>query len=92
MLVSLVVVALAALVPTVNSYVAQRQKLSELQSQVAQQQEEAAKEGEWYSTLWESLEGSSRLTPEDIPDETGSTDEDVPQQDPDDTTDQDADQ
>ena len=146
-LVSLVVVALAALVPTVNSYVAQRQKLSELQSQVAQQQEEvedlraqvarwedptyvaararerllfampgetqyrltdtsgqdvplteaqkqeeAAKEGEWYSTLWESLEGSSRLTPEDIPDETGSTDEDVPQQDPDDTTDQDADQ
>jgi hypothetical protein len=132
-LVTLVVVALAALVPTVNSYVAQRQKLSELQSQVArwedptyvaararerllfampgetqyrltdtsgqdvplteaQQQEEAAKEGEWYSTLWESLEGSSRLTPEDIPDEPGSTDEDVPQQDPDDTTDQDADQ
>jgi type II secretory pathway pseudopilin PulG len=39
-LVTLVVVALAALVPTVNSYVAQRQKLSELQSQVAQQQDE----------------------------------------------------
>ncbi|MEV0866877.1 septum formation initiator family protein [Brachybacterium paraconglomeratum] len=146
-LVALVVVALAALVPTVNSYVAQRQKLSDLQGQVAQQEaevedlreqvaqwedptyvaararerllfampgetqyrltdtsgqdvplteaqqaEEAAKEGEWYSTLWESVEGSSRLTPEDIPDETGSTDEDVPAEDPADTTDQDDDQ
>ena len=58
----------------------------------AQQAEEAAKEGEWYSTLWESVEGSSRLTPEDIPDETGSTDEDVPAEDPADTTDQDDDQ
>lgn len=146
-LVALIVVALAALVPTVNSYVAQRQKLSELQTQVSQQEqqvedlraqvarwedpayvaaqarerllfampgetqyrltdtsgqdvplteaqqaEEAAKEGEWYSTLWESVEGSSRLTPEDIPDETGSTDEDVPAEDPADTTDQDDDQ
>ena len=58
----------------------------------AQQAEEAAKEGAWYSTLWESVEGSSRLTPEDIPDETGSTDEDVPDEDPADTTDQDDDQ
>jgi len=146
-LVSLIVVALATLVPTVNSYVAQRQRLSELQGQVAQQQaevedlreqvarwedptyvaararerllfampgetqyrltdtsgqdvplteaqqaEEAAKEGEWFSTLWESVEGSSRLTPEDIPDEPGSTDEDVPAEGPADTTDQDADQ
>ena len=146
-LIALVVVALAALVPTVNSYVAQRQQLSDLRSQVSQQEqqvedlrtqvarwedpayvaararerllfampgetqyrltdtsgqdvplteaqqaEEAAKEGEWYSTLWESVEGSSRLTPEDIPDETGSTDEDVPAEDPADTTDQDDDQ
>ncbi|WP_151904727.1 FtsB family cell division protein [Brachybacterium ginsengisoli] len=147
-LVALVVVALAALVPTVNTYVAQRQKLSELQTQVseqeqqveglrqqvarwedptyvaararerllfampgetqyrltdtsgrdvplteAQQAEEAAKEGEWFSVLWQSVEGSSRLTAEDIPDETGSTDDDVSEQDPaDDTTDQDADQ
>jgi cell division protein FtsB len=146
-LVALVVIALAALVPTVNSYVAQRQQLSELQSQVSQQEaqvedlraqvarwedptyvaararerllfampgetqyrltdtsgqdvplteaqqaEEAAKEGEWFSTLWESVEGSSRLTPEDIPDEPGSTDGDVPEEDPAETTDQDADQ
>ena len=40
----------------------------------------------------ENVEGSSRLTPEDIPDETGSTDEDVPAEDPADTTDQDDDQ
>ena len=140
-LVAIVVVALAALVPTVNSYVAQRQQLSELQAQVSQQEaevealreqvarwedpayvaararerllfampgetqyrltdtsgqdvplteaqqaEEAAKEGEWFSTLWESVEGSSRLTPEDIPDETGSTDQDVQDQDPADGT------
>ncbi|HEX7349894.1 septum formation initiator family protein [Brachybacterium sp.] len=147
-LVALVVVALAALVPTVNTYVAQRQQLAELQTQVGQQEEqvedlreqvarwedptyvaararerllfampgetqyrltdtsgrdvplteaeqaaEAAKEGEWFSVLWESVEGSSRLTPEDIPDETGSTDDDVSEQDPaDDTTDQDPDQ
>ncbi|WP_157773487.1 FtsB family cell division protein [Brachybacterium vulturis] len=146
-LVALVVIALAALVPTVNTYVAQRQKLSELQAQVsrqeqqvealreqvarwedptyvaararerllfampgetqyrltdtsghdvplteAEQAEEAAKEGEWFSVLWESVEGSSRLTPEDIPDETGSTDDDVSEQDPADTTDQDTDQ
>lgn len=147
-LVALVVVALAALVPTVNTYVAQRQKLSELQTQVseqeeqvealrvqvarwedptyvaararerllfampgetqyrltdtsgrdvplteAQQAEEAAKEGEWFSVLWQSVEGSSRLTADDIPDETGSTDDDVSEQDPaDDTTDQDTDQ
>src|SRR5699024_859863 len=40
----------------------------------AQQAREAAKEGEWFSVLWESVEASSRLTPEDIPDEAGSTD------------------
>ncbi|HLQ80842.1 MAG TPA: septum formation initiator family protein [Brachybacterium sp.] len=146
-LVALVVVALAALVPTVNTYVAQRQKLGELQAQVdrqeqqvdslraqvarwedpayvaararerllfampgetqyrltdtsgrdvplteAEQAQEAAKEGEWFSVLWESVEGSSRLTPEDIPDETGSTDDDVSEQDPADTTDEDTDQ
>ncbi|MGP9537399.1 FtsB family cell division protein [Brachybacterium sp. AOP43-C2-M15] len=147
-LVALVVIALAALVPTVNSYVAQRQQLADLRAQVSQQEqqvedlrtqvarwedpayvaararerllfampgetqyrltdtsgedvplteaqraEEAAKEGEWFSTLWESVEGSSRLTPEDIPDETGSTDDDVSEHDPaDDTTDQDPDQ
>ena len=147
-LVALVVVALAALVPTVNSYVAQRQQLSELSAQVSQQEQqvedlrtqvarwedpayvaararerllfampgetqyrltdtsgqdvplteaeqaqEAAKEGEWFSVLWESVEGSSRLTADDIPDETGSTDDDVSEQDPaDDTTDQDLDQ
>lgn len=123
MLVSLVVVALAALLPTVNSYVTQRQQLAELQAEVQQQEkdveelqdqvsrwedpayvaararerllfampgetqyrltdtsgkdvplteaEQAAEEaaqGEWFSTLWESLEGSSRLTAEDIPD------------------------
>ena len=146
-LVALVVIALAALVPTVNTYVAQRQKLSALQEQVdqqeqqveslreqvarwedpafvaararerllfampgetqyrltdtsgrdvplteAQQAQEAAKEGEWFSVLWESVEASSRLTPEDIPDETGSTDDDVSEQDPADTTDEDTDQ
>ncbi|MGO2559671.1 FtsB family cell division protein [Brachybacterium sp.] len=146
-LVALVVIALAALVPTVNTYVAQRQNLSELETQVSQQEqqvealreqvarwedpayvaararerllfampgetqyrltdtsgqdvplteaeraEEAAKDGEWFSVLWESVEGSSRLTPEDIPDETGSTDDDVSEQNPADTTDQDTDQ
>ena len=149
-LVALVVIALAALVPTLNSYVAQRQQLSELRAQVSQQEqqveemrvqvarwedptyvaararerllfampgetqyrltdtsgqavplteaqqaEEAAKEGEWFSTLWSSVEGASRLTADDIPDETGSTDDDVPEQDPaptDDTTDQEPDQ
>ena len=147
-LVTLVVVALAALVPTVNSYVAQRQQLAELRSQVegqeqevedlrqqvdrwedpayvtararerllfampgetqyrltdtsgrdvplteAERAQEEAKDGEWFSVLWESLEGSSRVTPEDIPDETGSTEDDVSEQDPaDDTTDQDTDQ
>ncbi|MDN6302995.1 MAG: FtsB family cell division protein [Brachybacterium sp.] len=144
---ALVVIALAALVPTVNTYVAQRQNLSELETQVSQQEqqvealreqvarwedpayvaararerllfampgetqyrltdtsgqdvplteaeraEEAAKDGEWFSVLWESVEGSSRLTPEDIPDETGSTDDDVSEQNPADTTDQDTDQ
>src|SRR5690625_1085767 len=39
-LVTLVVVALAALVPTVNSYVAQRQQLAELRSQVDGQAQE----------------------------------------------------
>ncbi|MFC7376800.1 septum formation initiator family protein [Brachybacterium sp. GCM10030268] len=140
-LVALVVIALAALVPTVNSYVAQRQQLSELRAQVQRQEEEVedlrtqvdrwedpayvaararerllfampgetqyrltdtsgrdvplteaeqaaekAREGEWFSTLWESVEGSSRVTAEDIPDEPGSTDEDAadePPEDPD---------
>ncbi|MFD1833450.1 septum formation initiator family protein [Brachybacterium rhamnosum] len=126
-LVTLVVVALAALVPTINSYVAQRQQLAALHEQVSQQQDEvdelqsevdrwqdpafvaaqarerllfampgetqyrltdtsgrdvpltedekaveASASGEWFSTLWDSLEGASRLTAEDIPDETGS--------------------
>lgn len=125
MLVSLVVVALAALLPTVNSYVTQRQQLSDLQAEVEQKQSEVdeledqvarwedpayvaaqarerllfampgetqyrltdtsgqdvplteaqqaaveATKGEWFSTLWESLEGASRLTAEDIPDST----------------------
>ena len=147
-LVALVVIALAALVPTVNTYVAQRQELAELRAQVGQQEQqvddlreqvarwadptyvaararerllfampgetqyrltdtsgrdvplteaeraqEEAKDGEWFSVLWESLEGSSRVTPEDIPDETGFTEDDVSEQDPaDDTTDQDTDQ
>ena len=147
-LVALVVIALEALVPTVNTYVAQRQELAELRAQVGQQEQqvddlreqvarwedptyvaararerllfampgetqyrltdtsgrdvplteaeraqEEAKDGEWFSVLWESLEGSSRVTPEDIPDETGSTEDDVSEQDPaDDTTDQDTDQ
>lgn len=158
-LIAIVVIALAALVPTVNSYVAQRQQLSELQTQVGAQEDdvaslreqvsrwedpayvatrarerllfampgetqyrltdtsgqdvplteaeetaEAAQQGEWFSTLWKSVEGSSRLTPEDIPDETGSTEDDVTESDPtddpaddsddspDDSTDQDPDQ
>ena len=142
-LVTLVVVALAALVPTVNSYVAQRQQLAELRSQVegqeqevedlrqqvdrwedpayvtararerllfampgetqyrltdtsgrevplteAEQAAEEAREGEWFSTLWTSVEGSSRLTADDIPDEVGDTDDDVA----DEATDEDSDQ
>src|SRR5699024_11159359 len=39
-LVSLVVIALAALVPTVNSYVAQRQQLADLRTQVQQQEQD----------------------------------------------------
>ncbi|MGO1286697.1 MAG: septum formation initiator family protein, partial [Brachybacterium sp.] len=39
-LIALVVVALAALVPTVNSYVAQRQQLSDLRTQVSQQEQQ----------------------------------------------------
>lgn len=132
MLLTLLVVALAALVPTVNSFVAQRQQLGELQSQVdrqeheveglqqqvarwedpayvtararerllfampgetqyrltdtsgrevplteAEQAAEEAREGEWFSTLWASVEGSSRLTADDIPDEVGDTDDDA---------------
>lgn len=124
------VVALAALVPTVNSYVTQRQQLSELEAEVAakeqevedlraqvarwedpayvaararerllfampgetqyrltdtsgrdvpltaaQQAEEQRADAEWFTLLWESVEGSSRLTPQDIPDEPESTDE-----------------
>src|SRR5699024_1802289 len=123
-LVALVVIALAALVPTINSYVAQRQQLSELQTQVdrqeqdvqtlreqvarwedpafvaararerllfampgetqyrltdtsgqdvplteAEQAAEEAQEGEWFSRLWDSLEGASRLSAEDIPED-----------------------
>src|SRR5690625_6383848 len=43
----------------------------------AEQAAEEAREGEWFSTLWTSVEGSSRLTADDIPDETGDTDDDV---------------
>ena len=126
-LVTLVVVALAAPVPTVHSYVAQRQQLAALRDQVDSQQDdvdalqaevdrwqdpafvtaqarerllfampgetqyrltdtsgkdvpltaeeqatEAAAGGEWFSTLWNSVEGASRLTADDIPEETGS--------------------
>jgi len=136
-LVSVIVIALAALVPTVNSYVAQRQQVSELRAQVAAQQgdveelrdqvdqwedpayvaararerllfampgetqyrltdtsgqdvplteeeeiAEAAQTGEWYATLWDSVEGASRLTAEDIPDEeavTGEQDGETPE-------------
>ncbi|PWH06976.1 septum formation initiator [Brachybacterium endophyticum] len=39
-LIAVIVVALATLVPTVNSYVAQRQQLAELQDKVSQQQED----------------------------------------------------
>src|SRR5690625_2030847 len=142
-LVTLVVIALSALVPTVNSYVAQRQQLAELRSQVDRQEQEVeglrqqvarwedpayvtararerllfampgetqsrltgtsgrggrlteaepaaeeAREGEWFSTLWTSVEGSSRLTADDIPDETGDTDDDVAEE----ATDEDSDQ
>lgn len=123
-LVSLIVIALAALVPAVNNYVAQRQQLAALRAEVelqqsevedlrvqveqwedpayvaararerllfampgetqyrltdtsgrdvplteAQQAAEAAREGEWFSTLWASVEGASRLTAEDIPED-----------------------
>src|SRR5699024_5043800 len=141
-LVTLVVIALAALVPTVNSYVAQRQQLAELRSEVDQQGQEVedlrqqvarwedpayvtararerllfampgetqyrltdtsgrdvplteaeqaaeeAAEGEWFSSLWNSVEGSSRLSADDIPDEVGDTDDDVAE----DATDEDTD-
>lgn len=124
MLITLVVVALAALVPTINSYVAQRQQLSQLRSQVSQQQDDvdalqeqvdrwedpayvqaqarerllfampgetqyrltdtsgedvpltaeeeakqSAAQGAWFSALWDSVEGASRLTAEDIPED-----------------------
>lgn len=121
-LVTVVVLCLAALVPVINAYVAQQQRLHALQEQVAQQerdvealekavkrwddpafvaaqarerlmyampgetqyrltdtsgkavpqseQEQAAAEaarGDWHATLWESLEGASRVRPEDVP-------------------------
>ena len=127
------VLALAALVPVLNSYVAQRQQLSELQTQVERQQQDVenlqrqvdrwedpayvaaqARErllfampgetqyrltdtsgreipqtekeiaaartakGEWFSTLWKSVEGSSRLTPDDIPDPDSGSDQKNP--------------
>lgn len=123
MLITIVVLALAALVPTLNTYVAQRQQLTALERSVAGKEQqvedlqrqvqrwedpafvqaqarerllfampgetqyrltdtsgrevpqtqaeiraEQAAAGPWYSTLWESVEGASRLTPEDIPD------------------------
>lgn len=131
-LITIVVIALAALVPTVNTYVAQRQQLTALEQRVSQQEqqveslkrqvqrwedpafvtaqarerllfampgetqyrltdtsgrqipqtdaEEAAAEkakGPWYSTLWESVEGASRLTPTKLPDPT-TTEQDAP--------------
>ena len=39
-LIALIVVALAALVPTLNTYVAQRQELAALETQVSQQQKQ----------------------------------------------------
>ncbi len=35
-----------------------------------QQTQEAAKKQDWFDALWTSVEGSSRLRPEDIPDQT----------------------
>lgn len=119
----MLVIALAVVVPTLNTYISQRQQLIALQQQVAQQeasveqlqqdvdrwedptfvaaqarerllfampgetqyrltdtsgkdvplteQEQTAQEaaqGDWFSTMWESVEGASRLSPEDIPD------------------------
>lgn len=115
MLVAIIVIALATVVPTLNTYVAQRQQLGALQEQVAEQrsqldevqrrvdrwedptfvaaqarerllyampgetqyrlmdssgqavpitqaQQEAAEaaQGEWFTTLWQSVEGASR--------------------------------
>ncbi|MGY5763574.1 FtsB family cell division protein [Brachybacterium sp. DNPG3] len=132
-LVSLIVIALAALVPAVNSYVAQRQQLASLRTQVDTQQSdvedlqaqvdrwedpayvaaqarerllfampgetqyrltdtsgedvpltedeqaaETATRQEWFSALWSSVEGASRLTPEDIPDSDGTGEDDAP--------------
>lgn len=48
-----------------------------------QQAAEAAAEGEWFATLWSSVEASSQLTAEDIPDETGvDSPEDEGEEDP----------
>ncbi|EWS80506.1 septum formation initiator [Brachybacterium phenoliresistens] len=122
-LITVLVIALAVVVPTLNTYISQRQQLIALQQQVAQQeasveqlqqdvdrwedptfvaaqarerllfampgetqyrltdtsgkdvplteQEQTAQEaaqGDWFSMMWESVEGASRLSPEDIPD------------------------
>ncbi|MFC0676195.1 septum formation initiator family protein, partial [Brachybacterium hainanense] len=127
-LITLVVIALAVVVPTLNTYVSQRQQLLALQQQVAQQEDEVerlqqdvdrwedptyvaaqarerllfampgetqyrltdtsgrelplteqqrsaqeAGKGDWFTTMWDSVEGASRLSPEDIPDP-GTTD------------------
>lgn len=131
-LIALIVVALAALVPTLNTYVAQRQELAALETQVSQQQKQVndlekdvarwedpafvaaqARErllfampgetqyrladtsgkdvprteaevaasqraqGDWFSTLWSSVEAANRLTPDDLPDPHDSTTEDA---------------
>ncbi|WP_460475522.1 FtsB family cell division protein [Brachybacterium huguangmaarense] len=132
-LIALVVIALATLVPTLNSYVSQRQQLAEARAEVARSQaavddmraqvdrwedpayvaaqarerllfampgetryrltdtsgrdvpmtseqrvEAAASQGDWYDRLWTSVEGSSRLTPSDIPDPASPTEEPTP--------------
>lgn len=124
--------ALAALVPTLNTYVAQRQELAALETQVSQQQKQVddlekevarwedpafvaaqarerllfampgetqyrladtsgkdvprteaevaasqREQGDWFSTLWSSVEAANRLTPDDLPDPHDSTTEDV---------------
>lgn len=121
----MIVVALAVVVPTLNTYVAQRQELSALQQEVAQQEQEVtelqsqvdrwedptfvaaqarerllfampgetqyrltdtsgkdvplteqqqtaqqATQKDWFTTLWKSVEGSSRLAAEDVADTT----------------------
>lgn len=134
---ALLVIALATLVPTLNTYVAQRQQLARLESRVQQQEQQVtdlqhqvdrwedpafvaaqarerllfampgetqyrltdtsgkrvpltskqqdvveAARGPWYAVLWKSVEGSSRLTPSDLP----APGDDTPSNRPQDTT------